>query len=176
MKNQNPIKIFIVEDNKAFALELQADLETTFEKKPIQVHSFITGETCMIKFKEVKPDVVILDYHLNSKFLDAADGIKVLDWIKKESPETSVLMLTGDDRIDIAIKSFKHGAFDYIVKTESKFKKINNSLNNLFKMMAVKSEAIIYKRFVITILVFIALFFGGIIILKIINPMAFGID
>ena len=95
----------------------------------------------MEKFKEKKPKVVILDYNLSCEYPNAADGLKVLDWIKKENSETNVIMLTSDDHIDIAVKSFKHGASDYVVKTETKFKKINYSLSNLFKMMEAKSEA-----------------------------------
>ena len=79
MNTKKQINIFIVDDNKVFTLALKADIETAFEKKPIKIHSFETGETCMEKFKEEKPQVVIVDYHLNSRYPDAANGIKILD-------------------------------------------------------------------------------------------------
>jgi DNA-binding NarL/FixJ family response regulator len=156
MKTKNPINIFIVEDNEVFALALKANIETSFAKQPIKLFSFETGEA-MQNYKEEKPQVVILDYHLNSKLPDAADGIKVLDWIKKDSPETNVIMLTSNDNMDIAIKSFKHGASDYVVKTETQFMKINYSLLNLFKMVKAKSEAKRYKNVIRLFLYFIAL-------------------
>src|SRR4051812_42625427 len=108
MSKKNQTRIFIVEDNEVFRLALKGDIETAFPNKEIDIHSFETGELCMLEFKKEKPQVVILDYNLNSKHTDAANGINVLDWIKKEDKETNVIMLTSQDNIEIALKSFKH--------------------------------------------------------------------
>lgn len=168
MKKLNHTNIFIVEDNKVFTLALKADIENAFKNMCINIHSFETGETCMQKFAEIKPEIIILDYHLNSRFKDAADGIKVLDWIKKENCDTNVIMLSSDDSLDIALKSFKHGASDYVVKTETKFKKINYSLNNIFKIIAAKSEVKKYKLMLNALFIIIGTMIGGIIVYRII--------
>src|SRR5688572_12009113 len=139
MSKNKQIDIYVVEDNKVFQMALKSDIEIAFANRSVKVHSFETGELCMKQFQEQKPPVVILDYHLNSTNPNAADGITVLDWIKMRNVETNVIMLTSDDNIETALKSFKHGATDYIVKTETKFRKINNSLFNLFLMMEAKS-------------------------------------
>ena len=146
MNPKKSIYIFLVEDNKTFSMLLKAAIESSFDKIPVKLHVFETGEACMVKIKEVKPQVAILDYHLNSKCPEAADGIEVLKWIKKESLDTYVIMLTSEDNIEIALKSFNNGATDYVVKTETAFKKINNSLSNIFKIMDAKSESMKYKR------------------------------
>lgn len=148
------INIFIVDDNKVFSLALKADIESVFENIPIKVYLFETGEKCMRRFLQVMPEFVILDYYLNSKDEAADNGIKILDWIKKENNETNVILLTSDDHIDIALESFKHGASDYIVKTETQFQKINYSLLNFFKIREEKSYAKRYKWMLV------ALFFG----------------
>ncbi len=57
-----------------------------------------------------------------------------------------------NDHIGIAEKSFKYGAFDYVVKTETQFKRINSSLVNVFNMMEAKYEARMYKRLFITLI------------------------
>ncbi|OFX34487.1 MAG: hypothetical protein A2X08_10280 [Bacteroidetes bacterium GWA2_32_17] len=170
MNNKNQINIFIVEDNKVFTLAMKADIETAFPKMLIKIHSFETGEKCMEKFMQVMPEIVILDYHLNSKYPEAADGIKVLDWIKKANYKTEVIMLTRDDNIDIALKSFKHGALDYIVKTETKFRKINYSLFNFFKIMEARRETKIYKFIVIAICLFVAIVVGIATAIQIFSP------
>jgi two-component system, OmpR family, response regulator len=157
MRKKNQTSIFIVEDNEVYILALRANIESTFKNKHINIFSFETGEKCMLKFRDEKPQVVILDYHLNSKYPDAADGIEILDWIKKENQDTNVIMLTSDDKIDIAIKSFTHGASDYVVKTETQFMKINYSLQNLFKMIKSKSDAKRYKNVIGLFLCFIGL-------------------
>jgi DNA-binding NtrC family response regulator len=165
--------IFIVDDNRIFRLALKADIEVAFAKKPIKIHLFETGENCMQEIKKEKPQLVILDYNLNSLVPNAADGIKILDWIKREHAETNVIMLTGDDHIDIALKSFHHGASDYVVKTETKFNKINYSLFNLIKMMEAKNETKMYKNLSVALSLCIGLMVGGIIAIEIVKPSLF---
>ena len=161
------INIFIVDDNKVFTLALKADIENAFNEIPMMIHTFETGEKCMQAFKEITPEFVILDYHLDNKYAEAANGIQVLDWIKKENNATNVVILTVDDNIDIALKSFQHGASDYVVKTNTQFRKINYSLINLFKMMEAKSYAKRYKQLVVGILLCATLIVGGVIAIQI---------
>ncbi len=163
----NNINVFIIEDNAIFRMALKADIELTFANKPFIINSFETGEACMEKFKEIKPEVVILDYHLNSRNPDAADGVKMLDIMKRENPETNIIILTGDDNIDVALKSFHHGAYDYVVKSETKFRKINYSLFNLFTMMEAKKEAKRYKYMVVFLFACVSVLVGGLLALQI---------
>jgi DNA-binding NtrC family response regulator len=170
MNRKRKTNIFIVEDNAVFTLALKADIETAFKHMPIKVCSFETGEACMEQFKHEKAQIVILDYNLNSKYPGAADGIKVLEWVKKEDPETNVIMLTGEDNIDIATRSFKHGASDYVVKTETKFRKINYSLSNLLTVMEARNEVKKYKRMLVIVFGWIAALLVTILIIKLMNP------
>lgn len=170
MRTKKQIKIFIIEDNAIFALALKADLETSFEGYFINIQIFETGEDCMEKFKDEKPKIVILDYHLNNKNPNAADGVKVLDWLRKESKETYVIMLTHDDNIEIALQSFKHGASDYIVKTDTQFRKIIFSISNIFRMIASKSEARRYRFMVIGISLGVAVIIGFVLAIHIFAP------
>ena len=173
MSTKKNINIFIVEDNEAFTLALKADIENAFEGMPFNIYLFETGEQCIEKFKEIKPQVVIIDYHLNSKYPGAEDGIKVLDWIKRENRETNVIVLTSDDNIEIALKSFNHGAFDYVVKSETTFRKINYSLFNLFKMMDAKREAKKYKFFLILFFCLMTMLATVVIAIQIYSPSVF---
>lgn len=173
MSKKATINIFIVEDNNIFSLALKGEIETSFENMPIKIDTFETGEACMKKFKEEPPQIVILDYNLNGINPEAANGIKVLDWIKTENQDTNVIMLTGDDHIDIALKSFEHGASDYVVKTETKFRKINYSLFNLIKIMNAKNEAKKYKNLVVILILCIALLVGGVVAIQIFAPSIF---
>jgi DNA-binding NtrC family response regulator len=146
MSKKKSITLFIVDDNTLFSLALKADIETVFEDMSLNIHLFETGEKCMEQFKHLKPDVVILDYNLNTKVPHAANGLQVLDLIKKAMPETNVIMLTSEDSIDLAVKLLEHGAFDYIIKTETKFKKINYSLVNMFKTIDAKAYKLMYQQ------------------------------
>lgn len=127
------INIFIVDDNQLFASTLKVAIENMFDNLPIHVSTFETGEKCIEKLAENIPDLVILDYQLNSLSPSALDGLQVLDKIKLNNNSTNVIMLTSNDHIDIALKSFHSGASDYVVKTENQFIKIKDSILNIFK-------------------------------------------
>lgn len=170
MKNSNQITIFIVEDNKVYRMAIQSDIQNTFKDKNIEIHMFQTGEECMEKFKKLKPQVVILDYNLNSKYPDAADGIKVMDWMKKADKNIHIIMLTSEDNINIALKSFHHGASDYVVKTETQFRKINYSLLNLFKMIESKKETRKFKSMAMALSLLIAILIGSVITVQFLEP------
>lgn len=76
-------------------------------------------------------------------------------------------MLTSNDSLEIAVKALQHGACDYVVKTETKFKKINYSLSNLFKIMEAKNDARLYKNLLGIFFCVMALVVGGIIVIQI---------
>lgn len=169
-KLKNKINLFIVEDDKVFAMTLKADIENTFKNIPIKIHLFSSGEISMEKFMQIMPQVVILDYHLNSKYSEAADGIKVLNWMKKENDATKIIMLTGDNVIETAIDSFHHGASDYVIKTESKFKDINNSLSNIFKIMEEKNRKEKYKYLLFILFFCLSFLIGAIVSIVLFAP------
>lgn len=85
----------------------------------LEIKQFETGESCLGKIAEREPNVVILDYHLDSKTKDAANGIDILKKIKDHHPNVMVIMLSGQAKIDIAIETMRLGASDYVVKGET---------------------------------------------------------
>src|ERR1035438_4608902 len=107
MDTREKTNIFIVEDNAIFRETLKIDIETSFKNHNIVVHAFETGEACLKSLSKTKPEVFILDYHLNGKITNASNGIEILDEIKKEKYDTNVIILTNEDNLDIAVKAFK---------------------------------------------------------------------
>ena len=73
------------------------------------------------------PDLVLLDI-----WMPGIDGIDTLKEIKKNSPATQVIMITGHGTFETAVSATKIGAFDFIEKPLSIDKvivAINNALN-----------------------------------------------
>ena len=69
------------------------------------------GDTGFKIFKAQKPDIVITDIKM-----PGIDGIELLRQIKRTSPETEVIMITGHGDMDFAVKSLQHEASDFITK------------------------------------------------------------
>ena len=59
------------------------------------------------------PDVAILDVKLDK---GDNDGIELLSHIKSKNSDVPVIMISGHANIEMAIKSLKHGAFEFIEK------------------------------------------------------------
>ncbi len=113
-------KIFIIDDDP-FMQESLKDYLTRDVQHQIAV--FNTGEDAL-KHLADKPDVIILDYHLDSQSKDAASGMEILKTIKKHYPTLPVIMLSSQERYAVAIQTIQKGAEQYVIKDKSAFEKI----------------------------------------------------
>jgi DNA-binding response OmpR family regulator len=98
--------ILIVEDEKEIAkfidLELQAESYET-----VVAYDGVTG---LSKFRELNPDLVVLDL-----MLPVLDGLEVARRIRKTS-NTPIIILTAKDSVDDKVVGLDSGADDYLVK------------------------------------------------------------
>ena len=99
-------KILVVDDEVGAQESLKMILKDS--------HLILTapnGEEAFKIIDEESPDLVLLDV-----LLPGMDGIEVLRRVKTLNPQTQVIMLTGQDRVKVAVEAMKLGAFDYIHK------------------------------------------------------------
>lgn len=155
---ENKRHIFVIEDDK-FQTEILRDFVQ--DKYLFEVKTYETGEDAMNDISKLQPEIMVLDYHLSSQNPNAMNGIDVLKEVKKRSPQTKVFILSGKEDMNVAIESMKHGAYDYIIKGESSFKKIENTIDHLSEIHKLESINHSQKRtiaiFAIAIVVFIVL-------------------
>lgn len=139
--------IFIVDDDPMQSAMLQDYLSkySTFD-----VHIFNSGEECL-KNISLDPQIVFLDYYFDKAGNSAINGIDILKEIKAQKPSTEVVMISGQDRIEVAVNTMKYGAFDYIVKGESAFHRSENVIFNIIKRLKLEGEASLYKKLTITL-------------------------
>lgn len=135
MKNEK-IKLFLVDDDVLFlkSLEIEFIHQTDFT-----IETFATGELCLENLPH-GPDVIILDYHLNGIEKEAMNGIETLDKIKAFNPDIPVVMLSAQDKIDVAISCMHHKAFDYVVKNETAFIRLQKNITAYFHYHRIEKE------------------------------------
>ncbi|MBP8782520.1 MAG: response regulator [Paludibacteraceae bacterium] len=92
-----------------------------------------TGEICL-KSLSHNPDVVILDYYLDSHNKKAMNGIEILDKIKAFNPGIPVIMLSAQDKIEVAVNCMHHNTFDYIVKSETAFVHLRKAIATIIRI------------------------------------------
>ena len=126
--NNNKILLFLVDDDPLFLKSLEIEFGDNTESV---VQTYATGELCLENISQ-NPDVVILDYHLNSIDKNAINGLETLDSIKKANQAIPVVMLSSQDKIEVAVNCMKHQAYDYIVKSETAFIRLQKIITPIF--------------------------------------------
>jgi DNA-binding NtrC family response regulator len=136
MKNDNKIKLFLVDDDALFLKSLEIDF---LDHADFIIETYETGELCMENLSH-NPDVIILDYFLDGSDKFAMNGIEALDKIKAFNPDIPVVMLSSQDKIDVAIDCMHHRAFDYVVKSETAFVRLQKIITTIFHYKKMEKE------------------------------------
>jgi two-component system, OmpR family, response regulator len=134
--NKEKIKLFLVDDDAVFLKLLKIEL---MENADFAIETFATGEHCMESLSHT-PDVIILDYHLDGIDENAMNGLVTLDKIKAFNPDIPVVMLSSQDKIDVAINCMHHRAFDYVVKSETAFIRLQKIITTIFRYKKMEKE------------------------------------
>ncbi len=128
MNNGNKIRLFLVDDDALFLKSLEIDF---LRHADFIIETFATGELCVENLAH-HPDVIILDYQLDGIEKSAMNGMETLDSIKKINPDIPVVMLSSQDKIDVAINCMHHKALDYVVKSETAFMRLQKIITSIF--------------------------------------------
>lgn len=139
------------------------------ERFLFEIRIFDNGEEAL-QHMHLNPEIIILDYHLSAHKKDAHNGIDVLKMIKDAHPDTQVIMLSGQDKIDVAIDTMKYGAYDYVIKGESAFSRIENLITNLGELHKMRAINKGYRNTIVMLVTVISLIILGVIYFLVIKP------
>ncbi len=128
--------LFLVDDDPLYLKSLEIEFTNQHH---FQIKTFATGELCIEKLHE-KPMLIILDYHLNGINPHAINGIETLKLIKKINLNIPVIMLSSQDKIDVAINCMHHHAFDYVVKSETAFYRLAKIIASIEQFQKIEKE------------------------------------
>ncbi|WP_339813263.1 response regulator [uncultured Imperialibacter sp.] len=136
MKTEKRIKVFLVDDDAVFLKSLEIEFMNTGS---FIVETYATGERCLENLANA-PDVIVLDYHLDGIDKDAMNGVKTLDKIRTSNADIPVLMLSSQDKIEVAINCMHHKAFDYVVKSETAFIRMQKIITGIMQLKKVEKQ------------------------------------
>lgn len=128
--SQRNYKIYLVDDDVKTLIMFKHNLDRKISY-PITINVFAYGENCLDKMEEEKPDIVVLDYYLNAIREDAQTGVEVLKKVKELSPNTIVIMISGQDDMETALECIRNGAYDYIIKNEKAMQRLELVINKV---------------------------------------------
>jgi two-component system, OmpR family, response regulator len=144
--------IFLVDDEPIQNEMLKDYLSERFHYK---IKTYSSGED-MVKDMNLNPAIIVLDFHLNAHLPNAQNGVDILKKIKEMKSSAQVIMLSGQDKLDVAVSSMKYGAYDYVIKGETAFSRMENIINNINELDNIKAANSTYKKIVVGLCVVIA--------------------
>jgi signal transduction histidine kinase len=106
-QQQNYSRLLLIDDEPGIRRMMALDLGG----EGYEVFTAPDGKTGLELFTREKPDLVLTDLKM-----PGMDGIEVLRRVKRMSPETEVIVITGHGDMDLAIKSLQERASDFITK------------------------------------------------------------
>ncbi len=128
--NSSKIIVFIVEDDEVYARTLKGFLQTRFSNK-IDISIFRIGELCLLELNR-NPNIIIMDYFLNSKYEEAQNGLEIIKRIKAQKPQTNIIVLSAQDKFKVAIELIKQYACEYVQKDQNEaFNKVAQLINEI---------------------------------------------
>lgn len=136
MKNSKKIRIFLVDDDAVYLKLLEIEFLALGD---LEIETYANGDEC-IAHLDHQPDIIILDYLLDGVDPDAMNGIEALDRIKAVNPDLPVIMLSAQDKIEVAIDCMHHKAFDYVVKSETAFLRLQKSIITILRIKKIETE------------------------------------
>lgn len=102
-------KILIIEDEKAIRNVLRSILKD--EDPSFEIDEAENGKEAIDMVAEKDYDLLLCDIKM-----PGVDGIEVLEFVRENHPDVTVIMISGHGDLDTAVDSMKKGAYDYISK------------------------------------------------------------
>ena len=127
----NPIRIFIVEDDLFLSNLYKISLQ---KLDRAEVHVFAEGQECINQL-HLNPEVVTIDYHL-----PGMNGLELMEKIKNYNQDIQCIVVSGQEKLEVVINTYKRGACDYIMKNENTTVNLENSIKNLLKTVELRRE------------------------------------
>lgn len=129
--NEEPFKIFLVEDDVIFAKIISYHLSLNPDNK---VEVFPDGKS-MLKNLYKNPNLISLDYNLPDM-----TGMEILRQIQEFSAEIPVVVVSGQQDLATAIDLLKKGAYDYILKDQDTKERLWNITRNIRENLQLKHK------------------------------------
>lgn len=115
-------RILILDDDIFFGNLVKNFLKNHFEKK---IDHFNKEDDFLVQLN-AEPSVIILDHHLQN-----SSGLDLIPQILSISPNSTIIYLSGQEYMHVAIKALRVGAFDYIEKDRNSFFQLKQIIDKI---------------------------------------------
>ncbi len=153
MNANKKMNFLVIEDNLQMSEMISDHLKVKFPESTITV--FNSGEEA-ISGNYPKPDIIVLDFQLDSLNPKALNGLQILMKLKKQYT-APVIFLTAQEKPEVSANLIKYGAYDYVVKNQQAFSKLESVINSILEQEPVKKTGISKNAMMIIVALLIAI-------------------
>lgn len=107
MSSKRKPTILVVDDEQ----DIRQSLQRVLEYEGMEFDEAASGSEALERVAAFEPDVVMLDIKM-----PRMDGLEVLAELRKRTPQTPVVMISGHGTITTAVEATRLGAFDFMEK------------------------------------------------------------
>ena len=133
--------ILIVDDNDDLLIALRLFLSCHF----LQIDTIRNPNLILSTLEKNSYDMILLDMNFRAGIASGNEGIFWLNQILKKDPEATVIFITAFGDVELAVKSMKEGAADFIMKSWDE-QKILSTLLTAYELRKSKMEVSLLKK------------------------------
>lgn len=132
-KKSIKLKLFIVDDNEAFARLTENHLmhRDKLSKFDFEILKFTNGEECIHNLR-LNPDLILLDYYMGDGTVKEQNGDEIFKRIIEINQNQKVVMLSGLEESAMVKNLIKMGLKNYIIKDEEMFDNLRIVISEMF--------------------------------------------
>jgi CheY-like chemotaxis protein len=145
------LTIFVVDDNETY-LHL---LKQLLDHENFSVFTFTSGEEAL-EYSQIKPDLLLIDFHLNSKDLTALDGDHIAELFRQRVPDIEIALISSDTKINLISELHSIKLQDVIFKDGHDLEKIVDMSNKLVNEKGKRSSYRVAFLFTLSLLLIVS--------------------
>lgn len=126
------IKLFVVEDEPAFATFIKHAMKQ--QLPDIEVVFYSSAQACLDNLFQ-NPDIISADYNLPDM-----NGVELMKKIRAYNSNLPVIILSGQEQLEVVIDAYQNGAHDYILKKENAIINLIHAIQNISSGLALQKE------------------------------------
>lgn len=134
---RNKTKLLVIDDESYFC-EI---LKTFFSRHGYEVFLAGDGEEGLILFRDVRPDIILVDLNMPK-----VNGFQVLESVSGESPDTPVIVISGEGEMADVIQALRMGAWNYQTKPVTSLVFVQHAVEQALEKAQLRKENKAYQR------------------------------
>jgi DNA-binding NtrC family response regulator len=129
-------KVALVEDNEMYA----SMLEHALKEEGYHVEIFSTGKAFLERMNE-DFSILVLDQGLPD-----ISGMEVLNFVDKSVKKLPVVLISGQEDVNVVVEAYDSGASNYIIKNDQAVLKLKQALKNITKFIELEDEVVLLRE------------------------------